>query len=98
MAAKDVARYHEEVFDDSVMLREVTLDYLVTLTNHFLALTLEHGGMPDLHLLEIQEEMGIHFIPKSIDLPFLMEELGVQISPFTPDVIEGVVKADQIMA
>ncbi len=87
MAAKEVARYHDDVFDDSVMLREVDLSYLLMMTNHFLALTIDQGGMPDLHLLEIQEETGLHFLPKRIDLAFLMEELGVQISPFTPDVL-----------
>jgi hypothetical protein len=92
MSSKEVTAYHEDVFDDSVMLREVDLAYLVMMTNHFLAITIEQGGMPDLHLLEIQEETGVHFLPKRLDTAFVMEELGVQISPFTPDVLSASLK------
>ena len=88
MAAKDISRYYDDVFDDSVVLRAVDLSYLLMMTNHFLAITVEQGGMPDLHLLEIQEETGLHFLPKRLDLTFLMEDLGVLISPFTPAVLE----------
>jgi len=41
--------------------------------------------MPDLHLLEIQEQLGLHLLPEKLDLDYLIERLGVQISPFTPD-------------
>ena len=85
ISAKDIERYYDEAFDDSVMLREVDLAYLLELTNHFLALTVENGSMPDLHLLEMQEELGLSWFPKRLDVDYLMEQIAVQISPFTPD-------------
>ena len=81
----DVSHYYDDAFDDTVMLRDVDLSYLIMMTNHFLAVTLENGGMPDLHLLEIQEELGIHFLPTKLDFNQLIEEIGVQISPFTAE-------------
>lgn len=81
----DVARYYDEAFDDSVMLRNVDMPYLQTMTSHFLAITIEQGAMPDLHLLEIQEELGLNFIPKKLDVDYLMEQMGIQISPFTAE-------------
>ncbi len=88
----DVSRYYDEAFDNSVMLREIDLDYLHMMANHFLALTLNHGGMPDLHLLEIQEELGLSFIPQKLDTDYLIEQLAVQISPFTPDSMNASLK------
>lgn len=88
ISAKDTARYYDEAFDDSVVLREVDKSYLLMITNHFLALTIELGGMPDLHLLEIQEELGLNWNPCKLDIDYLMEQLAVQISPFTPDSIQ----------
>ena len=85
ITAADVTRYYDDAFDDSVMLRDIDLSYLIMMTNHFLAVTIEQGGMPDLHLLEIQEALGLHFMPQKINPDALIEELGVQISPFTPD-------------
>lgn len=81
----DVAHYYDEAFDDSVMLRDVDMPYLLMMTCHFLALKLEQGGMPDLHLLEIQEELGLHLLPAKLDVNYLIEQLGVQITPFTPE-------------
>ncbi len=81
----DVAHYYDEAFDDSVMLRDVDMPYLLLMTSHFLAMTIEQGGMPDLHLLEIQEELGLHFLPEKLDADYLIEQLGVLISPFTPE-------------
>ncbi len=85
ISARDIARYYDEAFDDSVTLRVVDLPYLMMITNHFLALTIEQGNMPDLHLLEMQEELGLQWIPEKIDVEYLIEQLGVQISPFTED-------------
>ncbi len=85
ISASDIARYYDEAFDDSVMLRDVDMPYVLMITSHFLAMTIEHGGMPDLHLLEIQEELGIQWRPLKLDIDHLMEQLGVQISPFTPE-------------
>lgn len=81
----DVAHYYDEAFDDSVMLRDVDMPYLLMMLQHFLAMTIEQGAMPDLHLLEIQEELGLLFLPKTLDMHDLIEQIGVQISPFTPE-------------
>lgn len=90
--ATEVARYYDEAFDDNVTLREVDSDYLVVMTNHFLALTMQQDGMPDLHLLEIQELLGLHFKPELLDVARLMEQLSIQITPFTPEVIRASLK------
>ena len=81
----DVSHYYDDAFDDSVMLRDVDMTYLNMMTNHFLAVTIDQGSMPDLHLLEIQEELGFAFLPKRLDMADLIEQLSVQISPFTPE-------------
>jgi len=92
ISAKDIQHYYDEAFDDSVMLRDVDTSYLLMMTSHFLALTIERGGMPDLHLLEMQEELGVQWQPRQLDVDYLMEQLGVQISPFTPDSMEASLK------
>lgn len=89
ISMSDVKRYYDEAFDDSVMLRDVDVSYLMMITNHFLALTIELGHMPDLHLLEMQEELGMHWSPALLDIDYLMEHLGIQITPFTPDTIQA---------
>lgn len=89
ITAKDVERYYGEAFDESVTLRSVEMDYLQQITNHFLAVTLEQGGMPDLHLLELQETLGIAFSPQKLDLQKIIDELGVQIIPFTQTAMEA---------
>lgn len=83
----DVAHYYDDAFDDTVMLRDVDMTYLTMMTNHFLAVTIDQHSMPDLHLLEIQEELGFHFLPKRLDSDLLIEQLSIQISPFTPEAI-----------
>ena len=83
----EVSHYYDEAFDDSVILRDVDVSYLQILTNHFLAMTIEQSGMPDLHLLEIQEALGFYFLPKRLDMNYLIEQLSVQISPFTPETL-----------
>lgn len=85
MNASEVDKYYKDAFDGSIVLREVDESYLTLLTGHFLACTLAKGEMPDLHLFEIQEVLGIHFYPNVIDVQTLIEELSVQIMPFTPD-------------
>lgn len=86
--AKEIAHYYKEAFDDSIILRPVDIDYFTMLTNHFLAVTLAQSGMPDLHLLEIQEELGLQFIPQTLDIDSLMQQLSVQITPFTEETIQ----------
>ena len=88
ISTRDISRYYDEAFGNSIMLREVDLSYLMMITNHFLALTIEQGNVPDLHLLEMQEELGIHWLPRKLEVDYLIEQLGVQISPFTPDSIQ----------
>jgi hypothetical protein len=85
IARGDVTRYYDDAFDDSVMLRDVDLTYLQMMSNHFLSVTIQQGGMPDLHLLEIQEELGMPFLPQALDVPYLIEQLAVQITPFTDE-------------
>lgn len=89
MSAKEISRYCDEAFDGSVMLRPVDLPYLLMMVSHFLALTIEQGGVPDLHLLEIQEELGLHWLPQRLDVDEMMEQLAIQISPFTPESIQA---------
>ncbi|STX52818.1 Uncharacterised protein [Legionella busanensis] len=86
---QDIKKYYDETFDDNITLREVDLTYLQIITEHFLALTIEQGGMPDLHLLEIQELLNINFYPRILDVTGLIEELSVKISPFTPDKMQA---------
>lgn len=88
MSPEDVQHYYEDVFDDSIVLRRVDLAYVSMLANHFLAITLEQGRMPDLHLLEIQEELGLQCIPQKLDIDDLLQRVGVQISPFTEETIQ----------
>lgn len=92
ISANDIARYYDEAFDDTVMLREVDMPYLLMMTGHFLALTIELGGMPDLHLLEMQEELGLHWSPQTLDIDYLIGQLAVQIAPFTPDSMQASLK------
>ncbi len=88
ISEQDVLHYHDEVFDDSIVLRKVDLAYLTMMTNHFIAVTLAQGGMPDLHLLEIQEELGLQFVPEALDIDDMLQQLGVKISPFTEETIQ----------
>ncbi|WP_028389466.1 hypothetical protein [Legionella fairfieldensis] len=90
--ADEMAKYYDEAFDGSVSLREIDMPYLIRMTEHFLAVTIERNEIPDLHLLEIQELLGLHFQPKLIDVPYLIEQLGVQITPFTPELIQSAFK------
>ncbi|MCX7117778.1 MAG: hypothetical protein NTW94_07780 [Legionellales bacterium] len=85
ISKKDIEKYYDEAFIDSVMLREVDQLYLQWMTEHFLAVTIAVGGMPDLHLLEMQEELGLQWRPMKLDIPRLIEEFSVQISPFTEE-------------
>ncbi len=87
MGNAEVIRYYDEVFHDTVMLRDVDLSYLITMTNHFLAMTIQADLMPDLHLLEIQEELGVHFAAEVLDHTTLMNQLAIEITPFTSDTL-----------
>lgn len=84
----DVSRYYHEAFEESVTLRPIDLGYLQMICEHFLAITIEKGEIPDLHLLEIEEHLGLHLKPNKIDVKATMDELAIQISPFTPDTLK----------
>lgn len=88
ISAEEVESYYEDAFDGSIVLRKIDLPYLEMMTNHFLSITLANGGMPDLHLLEIQEELGVQFLPKNLDMDTIMQQMGVDICPVTTQIIE----------
>lgn len=92
ITADEVKRYCQDVLADGVTLRRVDSNYISMMTNHFLALTLEQGNMPSLHFLELQEAMGVHFLPEALNVPQLMEQLAVQIEPFTPSIVDKAFK------
>ena len=85
----DVRRYYDESFDENITLRDVDLPYLILMANHFLAVTLANGEMPDLHFLEIQEELGVTFTPSRLDIAEVMSQLEILVHPFTPESIEA---------
>lgn len=88
----EARRYRQEAFDESIMLKPIDATYLSQLTNHFLALNVEQGQMPNLHLLEIQELLQLAFVPKRLDTETLLRNLTVQISPFTPEQLQTSLK------
>ncbi|KTD07560.1 exonuclease SbcCD subunit D C-terminal domain-containing protein [Legionella jamestowniensis] len=90
--ADDIPKYYHEAFDDSVTLREIDTSYLLMMVGHFLALMVQREEMPDLHLLEIQELLGLHFLPHFIDVSHVIEQLSVQITPFTPEALQSSLK------
>ena len=92
MTDKEVDQYYQEAFDERMMLREVEWGFVEKMTNNFLALTREKDALPGLHLLEIQEILGVTFVPRALEVEALLQELGVQIVPFTAEVIQGALK------
>lgn len=87
MKASEVKEYYHQAFDESVTIREIDLDYLQIMVAHFLSISLANGQMPNIYFLEIQELLGLHFRPKRLDAANLIEQLSVQIAPFTQEVI-----------
>lgn len=81
----EVEHYYEEAFDDTVMLRPVDQNYWMLMMQHFLAQTIQRGEVPGIHLLEIQEATGFHMVPEAIDMETQIQQLAVQINPFTPE-------------
>lgn len=90
--AGELAKHYDETFDDSVTLREVDESYLLIMIGHFLALTIAQNNIPNLHLLEIQELLGLQFHPELITISYLIESLSVQIAPFTAEAMQGAFK------
>lgn len=89
VSASEIAHYYKDAFDDSITLRPVDMDYLTLITEHFLAVTIELGAIPDLHLLEMQEELGVQWRPNKWDIGEIIKEISVQISPFTSDTLQN---------
>jgi hypothetical protein len=92
LSRKDVTHYCKEAFDERMSLREVDQTYVQKMTNHFLWVSQKNGSVPPLHLLEIQEILGVELHPEPIDMVASMQELGVQIIPFTSELLEEGVK------
>ncbi len=88
MTLQEIKSFNQEAYDETLTLRAIDKEYLELIVNHFLALTLESGNVPDLHFLEIQEEIGVNFRPQRLDMEDLMQTLSVTISPFTSEVVE----------
>lgn len=85
--ANEVVDYYRQAFAENVTLREVDISYFQLMVEHFLAISVEKKDIPYLHFLEIQELLGIRLRPNKLDLEYLIEQLSVQISPFTPEII-----------
>ncbi len=81
----EVKRYYHDAFDDTVMLRLIDESYLSRIISHFLAVSVERGEVPGLHFLEIQEAAGLQFLPERLDVEESIQQLAVQIHPFTPE-------------
>ncbi|MGL5743367.1 MAG: hypothetical protein ACRCXC_12975 [Legionella sp.] len=87
ISSKDVKDYSKQAFDENITLRAVDLSYFTLMVEHFLAVSVEQGEIPHVHFLEIQEMLGIRLRPNRLDLNYLLEQLSIQITPFTPEVI-----------
>lgn len=87
ISSKDVVDYYSQAFDENVTLRDVDLSYFIMMVEHFLAITVEHEDIPHVHFLEIQELLGIRLRPHRLDLSYLIEQLSIQITPFTQEMI-----------
>ncbi|KTD69629.1 hypothetical protein Lste_2787 [Legionella steelei] len=87
LSAKDVKDYYHKAFDENVTLREVDLSYFVMMVEHFLAVSIEKGEIPNIQFLEMQELLGVRLRPVKLDLDYLFEQMSIQITPFTQEVI-----------
>lgn len=88
LSTKEIAEYYQHSFTEVVTIREVDTNYVHTMIEHFLAILHERGMVPPIHFLEIQELLGLRLRPNKLDLDSLFEELSIQISPFTQEVID----------
>ncbi len=87
--AKEVSHYFNDSFEGNVTLRDVSFEYLTFMLNHFLATTFAIGSMPNLHLFEIQELLGLHLQAEWMNVPQMLQELSVQIIPFTEEALHS---------
>ena len=95
MSTAEVEDYYTSAFKNNVYLRHVNEHYLILLCQHFFALTIQQGKIPNLHFLEIQELINLYFKPQLINISALMEQLTIQISPFTPEAMHLSLKRSQ---
>lgn len=87
ISAKEAAEYYAQAFSENITLRDVDLSYFLMIVQHFLALTIENKEVPQVYFLEIQELLGVRLRPQKLNLTHLFEELSIQITPFTPEII-----------
>lgn len=96
VSAFDTARTADaqfnSVFNDGLYARHVKLDYVQIMMNHFLYETLSQGQVPDLQLLHLESLLGLHFKPEQLAAPSVIQQMCVQIHPFTPDIIDQALK------
>lgn len=96
LSGTEIKKYYKEAFNDRVTLRKVDKNYVVLITEHFLALSLAQGNMPDLHFLEIQELLGFYFMPNALDIDEIMQELSIQVAPFTASTMQESFKRSKL--
>lgn len=92
LSKKEITHYIKETFEKDTVVREVTREYFNLMINHFLGVMHGKKTVPSLHLLEIHELLNLDFTPECIDTNSLIQELGVQITPFTAEVVADGVK------
>lgn len=96
LSKKDVTHYCREAFDERMSLREVDEAYVQKMVNHFLWVGQLNGNVPPLHLLEIQENLRVELYPVPIEMTDIMQELGVQIVPFTSELLAEGIKRSRL--
>ncbi|OGV27242.1 MAG: hypothetical protein A3F18_01075 [Legionellales bacterium RIFCSPHIGHO2_12_FULL_37_14] len=92
LSKQELIKYRQEAFDHTTTLRLVTQEYTEQIVNHFLGVMHSQNALPSLYLLQIQEILGIEFVPLCIFPTSLIQELGVQIVPFTQEVVKAGVR------
>lgn len=88
----EIDKYYDGSIDETITLKEVGLSYLFKMVNHFLAISTEQHLIPDIHLLDIQERLGLVFKPEKMDMEAVLEQLVVQVSPFTAERVADTLK------
>lgn len=88
----EIDEYYQQAFDESVTLRDVNMDYFHMMVEHFLAVTINHGEVPNLQFLDLQEELGVRLRPNYLDLDELFTHLSVEIMPFTQEIMNDSLK------
>ncbi|PJD96551.1 MAG: hypothetical protein CK426_07850 [Legionella sp.] len=87
ISAAEVADYYHQAFEENVTLRDVDSIYFKLMLEHFLAVTIAQGDVPNLYFLELHELLALRFRPNTLDIESLFTQLSVEISPFTEEVI-----------